>query len=188
MRELGTTSPKLEEELAPSLLRRGGKKSQMENIFPRCVDRVTGRSFSPGVELALLGSLFQEDASVFNLYRTGNEADFAALLHQTSYPPVVVELLQGEVKRQSLMNTVRTISYCTHTGTHRHTGADLFDVQELFSLEGDGHARNGDVVIVTGAVVDVCADGKRNRFGLAREKKRQKCLKNTVAIISHKIL
>lgn len=62
-----------------------------------------------------------------------------------------------------------------HTHAAR-TGTNLFDVQELFGLEGDGHARDGHVVIVTGAVVDVCADGKRNRFGLVGGKKVQKCV------------
>lgn len=47
----------------------------------------------PGVELALFGSLLLEDASVFKLHRTGNEANFTTFFHQASYPPVVVEFL-----------------------------------------------------------------------------------------------
>lgn len=70
------------------------------------------RSFSPGVELALLGSLLLEDASVFDLHRAGNEADLTALLHQAAYPPVVVEFLHGELERQSL-----TSSLSAHKGT-----------------------------------------------------------------------
>lgn len=50
------------------------------------------------MELALLGSLLLEDASVFDLHRAGNEADLAALLHQAAYPPVVVEFLHGELE------------------------------------------------------------------------------------------
>lgn len=61
--------------------------------------------------------------------------------------------------------------FCRHKHARRQAGTDLFDVQELFGLEGDGHAGDGHVVVMTGAVVDVCADGKRNRFGLAGGRK-----------------
>lgn len=35
----------------------------------------------PGVELALFGSVLLEDASVFQLHRTGNEANFTAFFN-----------------------------------------------------------------------------------------------------------
>lgn len=39
-------------------------------------------------------------------------------------------------------------------------------MEEVFSLKGDGHARHGDIIIVTRAVVDICANSKCNWFGL----------------------
>lgn len=42
----------------------------------------------------------------------------------------------------------------------------LFNVQEVFGLEGDGHALDGDVIAGAGVVAHVCPHGKRNRFGL----------------------
>lgn len=47
-------------------------------------------------------------------------------------------------------------------------GTYLFDMEEVFSLEGDGHAWQGDVIVVAGAVVDICANSKCNWFGLPR--------------------
>lgn len=47
----------------------------------------------PGMELALFGSLLLEDTSVFKLHWTGDETDFTAFFHQTSYPPVIVKFL-----------------------------------------------------------------------------------------------
>ena len=44
----------------------------------------------------------------------------------------------------------------------------LFDMEEVFSLEGDGHAWQRDVIVVAGAVVDICANSKCNWFGLPR--------------------
>lgn len=44
--------------------------------------------------------------------------------------------------------------------------AHLFDMEEVFGLEGDGHARHGDVILVAGTVADICAHGKCNWFGL----------------------
>lgn len=46
---------------------------------------------------------------------------------------------------------------------------DLFDVEEVFSFKGDGHARHGDAIIIGGAVVDICADSKRNWFSLPKK-------------------
>lgn len=46
------------------------------------------------------------------------------------------------------------------------TRTHLFDMEEVFSLKGDGHARHGDIIIVTRAVVDICANSKCNWFGL----------------------
>lgn len=86
------------------------------------------RSFSPGVELALLGSLFLEDASVFDLDRTGNEANLAALLHQTSYPPVVVEFLQEKKKTGLYEHGLNHLLVHTHTRAWTHTHTNLFDV------------------------------------------------------------
>lgn len=40
-------------------------------------------------------------------------------------------------------------------------------MEELLSLKRDGHARYGDIVIMTGAVVDICADSKCNWFALS---------------------
>lgn len=85
--------------------------------------------------------------------------------------PIHQSLLNFCTHGESVMNAAHIFSH-----THSRRGTNLFDVQELFGLEGDGHARDGDVVIVTGAVVDVGADGKRDRFGLAGGKKGQKCL------------
>lgn len=48
------------------------------------------------------------------------------------------------------------------------TFAHLFDMKEVFRLEGDGHARDRDIVIMTRTVADVCTDGKSNWFGLKR--------------------
>lgn len=67
-------------------------------------------------------------------------------------------------------------------------------MEEVFSLKGDGHAWHGDIIIVTGAVVDICANSKCNWFGLpggtkdkidenVRLCKKYKCLSNTVAIV-----
>lgn len=39
-------------------------------------------------------------------------------------------------------------------------------MEEVFSLKGDGHAWHGDIIIVTRAVVDICANSKCNWFGL----------------------
>lgn len=44
--------------------------------------------------------------------------------------------------------------------------AYLFDMEEVFGLKGDGHAWDGDVLVVTGTVADIGADSKRNWFGL----------------------
>lgn len=46
-------------------------------------------------------------------------------------------------------------------------------MEEVFSVKGDGHARHRDIVIVTRAVVDICADSKCNWFGLLGGKKGQ---------------
>lgn len=56
--------------------------------------------------------------------------------------------------------------------------AHLFDMEEVFSLKGDGHAWHRDIIVVTRAVADICADGKCNWFGLAevtKEGKKRKC-------------
>lgn len=94
LRELGTTSPKLEEEFAPNLLQR--KKKEKLKFNPPTLHATSDESFFflPGVEFALFGSLLLEDSGVLQLHRTGDEADLTALLHQASYPPVVVEFLQ----------------------------------------------------------------------------------------------
>lgn len=42
----------------------------------------------------------------------------------------------------------------------------LFNVQEVFGFEGDGHALDGDVIAGAGVVANVCPHGKRHRFGL----------------------
>lgn len=39
-------------------------------------------------------------------------------------------------------------------------------MEEVFSLKADGHAWHGDVIIMTRAVVDICANSKCNWFGL----------------------
>lgn len=51
----------------------------------------------------------------------------------------------------------------------------FFDMEEVFSLEGDGHARHRDVIFVTGTVADICAYSKCNWFGLpgGRERARE---------------
>lgn len=102
-RELGTTSPKLEDELAPNLLEKETK--WVWDSYQRSPDKITGDEwfccryfFLPGVEFSLFGSLLLEDASVFYLHRTGNETDFTAFFHQASYPPVVVKFLCKEIR------------------------------------------------------------------------------------------
>lgn len=130
----------------------------------------------PGVELALFGSLLLEDASVFKLHWTGNETDFTAFFHQASYPPVVVKFLQILLKTVVLTSIIvlcQSLSF-----SHRHyyemisnfkvKEAHLFDMEEVFSLKGDSHSRHGDIIIVTRAVVDICANSKCNWFGLKR--------------------
>lgn len=42
----------------------------------------------------------------------------------------------------------------------------LFNVQEVFGFEGDGHALDGDVIAGAGVVAHVCPHCKRHRFGL----------------------
>lgn len=115
----------------------------------------------PGVELALFGSLLLEDASVFNLHRTGDETDFTAFLHQASYPPVVVEFLHRIMKK--ILYLERPSFF---PGSLPWTSTHLFDMEEVFRLKGDGHAWHGYIVIVTRAVVDICANSKCNWFGL----------------------
>lgn len=44
--------------------------------------------------------------------------------------------------------------------------SNLFDVQEVFGLEGYGHALHGDVVAGAGVVADICPHSKRHWFGL----------------------
>lgn len=39
-------------------------------------------------------------------------------------------------------------------------------MEEVFSLEGNGHAWHRDIILVTGAVADICANSKCNWFGL----------------------
>lgn len=39
-------------------------------------------------------------------------------------------------------------------------------MEEVFSLKADGHAWHGDIIIMTRAVVDICANSKCNWFGL----------------------
>lgn len=49
--------------------------------------------------------------------------------------------------------------------------AHLFDMEEVFSLKGDGHAWHRDIIIMTWAVADICADSKCNWFALHRRNK-----------------
>lgn len=49
----------------------------------------------------------------------------------------------------------------------------LFDVEEVFSVKGDGHAWHRDVVIVTRAVADICTHGECNWFDLEVKKKQR---------------
>lgn len=48
-------------------------------------------------------------------------------------------------------------------------------MEEVFSLEGDGHARHRDVIFVTGTVADICAYSKCNWFGLPGGRERLEC-------------
>lgn len=126
------------------------------------------------MELALLGSLLLEESSVFELHRTGDETDLAAFLHQAPYPPVIVEFLRGRKRRLGVCSPREL--------TSPSSAAHLFDMEKVFGLEGDGHSWHGDVVIVTRAVVDVCANGKRNWFRLPggrRERDEFKCQTTT---------
>ena len=49
----------------------------------------------------------------------------------------------------------------------------LFDVQEIFGFEGNGHALHRDVVAGAGIVTDICPHGERHWFGLGRQKHSQ---------------
>lgn len=42
----------------------------------------------------------------------------------------------------------------------------LFNVQEVFGFEGNGHALDGDVIAGAGVVAHISPHGKRHRFGL----------------------
>lgn len=48
-------------------------------------------------------------------------------------------------------------------------------MEEVFSLEGDGHARHRDVIVVTGTVADIRAYSKCNWFGLPGGRERLEC-------------
>lgn len=48
-------------------------------------------------------------------------------------------------------------------------------MEEVFGLKGDGHAWHGDVIVVTGTVADICANGKCNWFGLPGGRERLEC-------------
>lgn len=48
-------------------------------------------------------------------------------------------------------------------------------MEEVFSLEGDGHARHRDVIFMTGTVADICAYSKCNWFGLPGGTERLEC-------------
>lgn len=127
------------------------------------------------MELALFGPLLLEDTSVFDLHRTGDEPDFTAFFHQASYPPVIIEFLYGTMKdswvidppspehQPAGMNLQNSVISVFVTKTKQ---AYLFDMEEVFGLKGDGHAWNRDVIVVTGTVADICANSKRNWFGL----------------------
>lgn len=47
-------------------------------------------------------------------------------------------------------------------------------MEEVFSLKGDGHAWHRDIIVVTRAVADICADSKCNWFDLAEGTKEGK--------------
>lgn len=48
-------------------------------------------------------------------------------------------------------------------------------MEEVFCLEGDGHARDRDVIVVTGTVADICANSKCNWFGLPGGREGLEC-------------
>lgn len=50
----------------------------------------------PGAESILSASLFLKLSSALQLDWTGDESHLTALLHQTSYPPVIIILLLAE--------------------------------------------------------------------------------------------
>lgn len=132
------------------------------------------------MELALFGSLFLENSGIFNLHRTRDETDFTAFLHQASYPPVVVKFLHRILRdlEHLLLLIISLISISITVWKMISKATHLFDMEEVFSLKGDGHAWHGDIIIVTRAVVDICANSKCNWFGLpgrTKEGDKWKC-------------
>lgn len=53
-------------------------------------------------------------------------------------------------------------------------------MEEVFGLKGDGHARHRHVIVVTGAVADIGANGKCNWFGLSGGSERDRLESQTV--------
>lgn len=53
---------------------------------------------------------------------------------------------------------------------------DLFDMQEVFGLKGDGLAGHGDVVVVSWCVGEVATNSERHRFVLRTRDKRLNAL------------
>ncbi|TNN85904.1 hypothetical protein EYF80_003748 [Liparis tanakae] len=91
-----------------------------------------------------------QQAGVLQLDRAGDEAHLTALLHQASDPPA--EFVQSCI-----------LDHNNHSGS-----SYLFNVQEVFGFEGDGHALHGDVITGSGVVTHICPHGESNRFGLER--------------------
>lgn len=46
-------------------------------------------------------------------------------------------------------------------------------MQEVFSFKGDGHPWHGDIIVMTRAVADICANAKCNWFGLPEGTKQK---------------
>lgn len=65
-----------------------------ELLLPAGGATVSWPALLPDSPVEASSLLFLLESDVFQLQRTGDEADLAAFFHQTAYPPVIVELLK----------------------------------------------------------------------------------------------
>ena len=100
-----------------------------------CHDIVKNVPSLPGVELAPLRLLRLLEPQTFQLGRTRNKTDIATFLDQPAYPPVIVELLQGQPQRSRLVQHIHGIKmkHAPSSLTHIYASVNLPSLVQIMA-------------------------------------------------------